>query len=92
MIHQPKSPQCGAAGIRRTSDLADENFGFAAPAEGTKISRTASWGFPVGVYETSSGSYRTIVSGRIWESDSMTRRSLVRAAAECIREYAGSIQ
>jgi len=89
MINPQKNPHHSTAGIRRTSDLADENFGFAAPAEGTKISRRASWGFPVGVFETASGSYRTIVSGRIWESDSMTRRSLVRAAAECIGEYAG---
>lgn len=89
MKNPQKSTQSHIFPDRRTSDLADENFGFAAPAEGTKVSRRASWGFPVAVSETPSGSYRTIISGRIWESDSMTRRSLVRAAAECISEYAG---
>lgn len=71
----------------RISDLAAEDFGFSAPVTGMKTSHSTSYGFPVMTSELSGGTYHTVVCGRIWEGDAMTRRALVQALAAQIGSF-----
>ena len=71
----------------RLSDLAAEDFGFSAPLAGVNITRTTSYGFPVMTSSLKDGTYHTVVCGRIWESDALTRRALVKAVSELISSY-----
>lgn len=75
---------------QRKSDLAVENFGFAAPAHSRQVTETVTHGFTHLQAETQYGSYHTIVCGKVWLEGAEYRRRLVSAAAEIIREEAGT--
>ena len=86
-VMQSKSNQSPSEKARRISDLAVEDFGFSAPLTGIMIKRSTSYGFEVISSERDEGEFHTIVAGRIWENDSMTRRALVRATAEQLTKF-----
>lgn len=73
----------------RMSDLAVENFGFAAPAHSREVKERITHGFTHLHAETEYGSYHTLVCGKIWLETAEYRRRLLTAAAEILREEMG---
>ncbi|MBQ4353807.1 MAG: GPR endopeptidase [Clostridia bacterium] len=72
--------------MKRSSDLALENFGSAAAESAFRHEKIHRRGFAVLRVQNTDGAYRTILSGRIWQSSQQERRELVLLASELLRE------
>lgn len=77
---------------KKSSDLAVENFGFAAPLHSDTVTEAVRYGFLVIRASLTDGEYHTIVSGRIWHSDVSLRRKLSSLTADILREMIGNPQ
>lgn len=73
----------------RSSDLAIENFGFAAPLYSSDITESVTEGFPHLFAKTESGGYHTLICGKVWQETGAYRRRLLRAAAEILQDEIG---
>lgn len=75
---------------QRTSDLAVENFGFAAPLHTDSATEHTHGGFTVLHARLDGGEYHTLISGKIWQETAAVRRKLLAVTAEILKERIGS--
>lgn len=75
---------------KRSSDLAVENFGFAAPLHSDTVTETVRDGFSIIHASLPEGEYHTIVCGKIWRSQASLRRRLSSLTADILRETIGN--
>jgi len=70
-----------------TSALADENFGFSAPAHTSHHRTFRLEGLEISAASTAHGSYHTVYAGDVWQADTAAKTRCLRVLSAILEEY-----